>query len=265
MSGEAWDLLAGLRLVKALVRLDNMGQWDEIDWRHLGEVLGDDCLVILRLFFPGRLSSAEFVRRAAARLPAVFAALGHREILLELHNEPNHAAGIEGWGKAPSQARDFAWWYHEVRAGMRAAGYIGRLGFPGLAVGQGNHGERWWAIINRANLRASGWVGCHCYWQRPEELERLDLGGNWAWYRRLWPNKRLFVTEAGNSSCDNPALPRVTPERQRAEYLSWCRSAAAGGVAGVAFYMLGGSAEWASFRLYPETVRALAGFDPGTR
>ena len=33
---------------------------------------------------------------------------------------------------------------------------------------------------------------------------------------------------------------------------------APGSVAGAAFCLLGGSEDWAGFRLYPETVRALA-------
>ena len=115
-----------------------------------------------------------------------------------------------------------------------------------------------WARANRANIRTSDWIGVHCYWQRPEELDHPQLGGNWRWYRQRWPRRRVFVTECGNSSCHNAELPQVQAERQRAEYVEWCRIGARGGVAGVAFYLLGGSEDWAGFRLYPETVRALS-------
>lgn len=265
LSAEDLDLVSRLALVKALVRLDNMGRWDEVDWRALGERLRPDCLVILRLFFPGRLDPAEFIKRAAARLPAILQALdarpggrgGGREVLIEIHNEPNHAAGIEGWDKSRAAAVDFAGWFARVFCGLRDLGF-GGLGWPGLALSEHAHGERSWMKVNRRNIRASDWIGVHCYWQRAEEIDDRRLGGNWRLYRRRWPNKRILVTEAANSSCHNAELPQVGPDRQRAEYLAWCRAAAAGGVAGVAFYMLGGSEDWRGFRLYPETVRALA-------
>jgi hypothetical protein len=264
MTAEDLELVSGLGLVKGLLRLDNMGRWDEVDWRELAKHLRADCTVILRLFFPGGLEAGEFVSRAAERLEGVLPVLRQaqdapvrREVLIEIHNEPNHRDGIEGWGKEIYHARQFAAWYMRVLVDLRALGF-GGLGWPGLAVGEWAHGERSWMKVNRANIRASDWIGVHAYWQRAEEVDDRRLGGNWRLYRRRWPNRRVFVTEAGNSSCHNPELPQVGPERQRAEYLAWCRAAAAGGVAGVAFYMLGGSEDWRGFRLYPETVRALA-------
>lgn len=295
MTGEMWDLLPGLGLVKALVRLDE--PWGEVDWGELGRRLRPGCTVILRLFFPGKLEAGEFVRRAVGKLPEVLGALGiasarpswsfdrslgklerdlrmhsvceprnDREILIEIHNEPNHRDGIEGWGRSVEDARDFGWWYAEVLQGLRAWGEGTcnvpqrvplQFGWPGLALSEWAHGERTFAMENRANVRASDWVGCHCYWQRPGELDLPQLGGNWRWYRRRWPNKRLFVTEAGNSWCHNPELAPVGPGEQLRQYLEWVRLASRGGVAGVAFYMLGGSEDWAGFRLFPETVRAL--------
>ena len=259
MTGEDWHLIQDLPLVKALVRLDVDG-WGEIDWWRLRLHLREDCAVILRLFFPGMLEATEFVSRCIRKLPPILSILGDREILIEIHNEPNHAAGIEGWGKRLEQAREFAAWYSIVFKGLRRAG-LSNLGWPGLAVGQANHNERTWSRENAYNIRRSDWIGVHAYWQRSGEIDHPQLGGNWRYYRTRWPNKRIIVTEAGNSSCHNPELPQLTPERQTAEYLAWCRAAAAGGVEGVAFYMLGGTDDWAGFRLYPETVRALAGIE----
>ena len=255
MQAEDWELIADLPLVKALVRLDTVG-WGEVDWWRLAAHLREDCTVILRLFFPGKLEPGDFLTRSARKLRPILELLGDREILIEIHNEPNHAEGIEGWGAAPMQAKQFATWYAQVYAGLMDAGFH-NLGWPGLAVGSWAHNERHWAKLCRHQIRNSSWIGVHAYWQRPEEIDHPDLGGNWRWYRQRWPNKRIIVTEAGNSSCHNPELPQLTPERQRAEYLAWCRAAAAGGVEGVAFYMLGGSEDWAGFRLCPETVQAL--------
>lgn len=258
MTDQDLQLVAGLPLVKGLLRLDV--NWGEVDWRELAWHLRDDCTVILRLFFPGKLEPREFVARATRKLRPVLAVLGNRQVLIEIHNEPNHAEGIEGWGASREDAWDFVPWYAIVYGGLVHAGFHG-LGFPGLAVGEWVHKERTWAEECRQLIRASDWVGCHAYWQRLEELDHRQLGGNWRYYRERWPNRRLYVTEAGNSSCHNPELPQMTPDRQRAEYLEWCRLAAGGGVEGVAFYMLGGSDDWAGFRLYPETVRALAELD----
>ena len=46
--------------------------------------------------------------------------------------------------------------------------------------------------------------------------------------------------------------------RQAREYVQWCRQAEAGGVEGVAFFMLDGSQNWEGFRLHDRTLRALA-------
>ena len=254
MSHDDLQLLAGLQIVKGLVRLDV--QWDRLDWRRIAEHLDPGCVVVLRLYTPGRLRPGDFVDRSARELPPVLARLKDHEVLIQIHNEPNHCTGHEGWGPTEAHALDFREWYRRVYAGLQEHGF-GGLGFPGLAVGNHAHGERRWSKVCRKEIRRSDWVGCHCYWQRPEELEHPALGANWTHYRVTYPNKRLIVVESGNSSCHSPELPQMTPDRQRAEYLQWCRSAASGGVDGVTFYMLAGSSEWAGFRLYPSTVRAL--------
>lgn len=254
IADHRWAQIGLFSLVKGLVRLDE--PWGELDWHRLADNLRDDCLVILRLFFPGRLDPEEFVKRAAIKLPSLLGVLGEREVLIEIHNEPNHAAGIEGWDQSDKAACDFSRWYAQVFKGLRERGFSG-LGWPGLAVGEWVHGERSWAIANRANIRLSDWVGVHCYWQRLEEMHNDRLGENWLWYRNRWPNRRIFVTECANSSCHNLELPQVDAERQAREYAEWCRHAAAGGVEGVAFYMLDGSDDWHGFRLFDRTLAAL--------
>ena len=256
IAAHRWEQIGRFSLVKGLVRLDV--PWGELPWPELVKHLRGDCLVILRLFFPGRLEVDEFVTRSAAKLPPILDLLGDREVLIEIHNEPNHAAGIEGWGSSDREAADFSRWYAKVFRGLRDRGFTG-LGWPGLALGEWAHGERSWALANRANIRLSDWVGVHCYWQRPEEMFSDFLGENWLWYRNRWPNRRIFVTECGNSSCHNPELPQMDPERQAREYAQWCEHARAGGVEGVAFYLLDGTDDWRGFRLFDQTLDVLVG------
>ena len=253
VTDEHLQLIRNLYMVKGMIRLDC--DWDEIDYWRLSGHLRYDCDVVLRLFFPGRLEAGEFVARAARKLPNVINALAPRTCYIEIHNEPNHAEGIEGWGKEIEQAKDFAAWYAEVLRCLRERGFE-RLGFPGLAVGEGNHGERTWAMENALNMMRSDWVGVHCYWQWPEDIENIELGKNWQWYRRSLRRKRIIVTEAGNSGCDG-SMGAPSPEEQADQYVRWCQLAD-GEVEGVAFFILGGSDDWAGFRLYPETVQALA-------
>ena len=175
------ELVRNLRMVKGMIRLDC--DWDEIDYWRLAGHLRPDCDVVLRLFFPGRLEAGEFVARTSRKLPSVLNALAPRPCYIEIHNEPNHAAGIEGWGPSDEQAANFAGWYREVLMGLEQAGFH-NLGWPGLAVGEWAHHERSWAIANKQNIKASDWIGVHCYWQTAEQVEHPDLGYNWRWYRK---------------------------------------------------------------------------------
>ena len=246
------QLIRNLPMVKGMIRLDC--DWDEIDYPRLAAHLRPDCDVVLRLFFPGKLEAAEFVERSRRKLPDVLNALAPRTCWIEIHNEPNHCAGIEGWGNSDEQAADFAAWYCQVLNGLRDAGF-GNLGFPGLAVGEWAHRERSWAIANKPNMKASDWIGVHCYWQTAEQIEHPDLGLNWKWYRERFPHKRLIVTEAGNSGCDGP-MGAPSAEAQAAQYVSWCKQA---DVYGVAFFILGGTEHWKGFQIHPQTIWGLEG------
>ena len=254
VTDEHLALIRDLRMVKGMIRLDC--DWDEIDYWRLSAHLRPDCDVVLRLFFPGKLDSGEFVARTSRKLPNVLNALAPRTCYIEIHNEPNHCAGIEGWGNSDEQARDFAAWYGDVLMGLSHNGFY-NLGFPGLAVGEWAHRERSWAMANRQHIRNSDWLGVHCYWQTDEQITHPDLGFNWQWYRRKFPKQRIIVTEAGNSGCQGP-MGAPSAEAQAAQYVRWCQLAE-GDVHGACFFILGGSDDWAGFRLYPETVRALAG------
>lgn len=245
-----WSDVEGLTLVKGLVRLDL--DYEPTNYRELANHLRSDCDVVLRLFWPGYLEPMEFVKRARGALPPILDALRFHRIFIEIHNEPNHRDGIEGWGKTVQRAEEFRAWYWVVLNALQPH-YV-NLGFPGLAVGEWAHGERTWAEICRDCILASDWVGIHCYWQTPEQLEDERLGRNWLWYKETFPDKTLLVTEAGNSSCDNSALPQITPARQADEYTQFAHDAA---VHGVAFFLAGGTEDWTGFRIFPETLDSL--------
>ena len=246
------SMIRDLPIVKGLVRLDV--DWDEIDYTRLSWHLRDDCDVVLRLFFPGRLDAPEFVERAARKLPPVLNVLSPRQCYIEIHNEPNHAEGIEGWGASNDDANDFLVWYNDVFDGLRERGFR-RLGFPGLAVGEWVHRERTWATLCRRAINRSDWLGIHVYWQRRVEMKHDALGENWKWYRRTFPRKRIIVTEAGNSSCQSPGLGSLAPGEQAAQYASWCSTNPR--VYGVTFFLLGGSHDWDGFAIGRETIQAL--------
>ncbi|MGD8737090.1 MAG: hypothetical protein PVJ85_10085, partial [Anaerolineae bacterium] len=82
----------------------------------------------------------------------------------EIHNEPNHVDGIEGWGSSDQQARSFVAWYLPVLQGLKRACPWASLGFPGLALNF-PHRDLAWLDICKEAIQASDWLGCHCYWQ----------------------------------------------------------------------------------------------------
>ena len=48
----------------------------------------------------------------------------------EIHNEPNHVDGIEGWGSSDSNARSFRTWYLQVLDAVKKAFPWAKFGFP---------------------------------------------------------------------------------------------------------------------------------------
>ena len=205
--------------------------------------------------WPGRPEPKEFVAKVKEKLPPVLDALKWHRCWIEILNEPNHRDGIEGWGRSEHKAEDFQVWYFIVLNALQP--HFINLGFPGLAVGEWAHGERTWARVCADAIQASDWLGIHCYWQTERDFTDPRLGRNWSWYKGKFPDKTLIVTEAANSSCHNPELPQVGPHRQAMEYSRFARDA---DIHGVTFFMLGGTDDWAGFRIYPETLEALREF-----
>jgi len=131
----------------------------------------------------------------------------------EIHNEPNHYQGIEGWGNSDADARDFRLWYLTVLAGLRQACPWASFGFPGLALNY-PHRDMEWLDICRDAILASDWLGCHTYWQYGNMFS-TDWGLRFIHYRQRFPSKMIEITEFANST---PSLPRQEMATQYAAY-----------------------------------------------
>lgn len=277
LSGEQFALIggSGINLVKGLVRLDlpiGMDWSGGMTWGAISHALPGDAEIILRLYAPMQevWSVGDFVNAAIPRVQNACSQIGQGRVWVEIHNEPNHP--IEGFG--PEGVERWRVWYTAVYQHLeRAFRMLGlhqqvRLMWPGLSLGWA-HRERVWARRCEEEIKFSDGLGVHCYWQSSHNpIDQVDrqlyqdrLGGNWKFYDDLCKlygqsEKPIYVTEAGNSNCHNKKFAVLTPDQQADEYIRWCRDARRR-VNGVVFYLLGGSEDWAGFRLYPSTVMAL--------
>jgi hypothetical protein len=134
------------------------------------------------------------------RMVPVVERLKPHTLKFEIHNEPNHAQGFEGWGASDADARDFLSWYMHVLQGLKKACPWARFGFPGLALNWPHRDLEWLSICQEA-VRASDWLGCHCYWQYDDMLSD-EWGLRFKLYRQRFPGKAIEITEFGNSTPD---------------------------------------------------------------
>ena len=156
-----------------------------------------------------RPSASQF----AARMIPIMRSLRPYATKFEIHNEPNHATGLEGWGSSDAQARSFNAWYWEVLGRLKRACPWAKLGFPGLALNN-PHRDLAWLSICKKSIEASDWLGCHCYWQYGNMMNDA-WGLRFKLYHQRFPNKKIEITEFGNST---PDLPREEMARQYAQY-----------------------------------------------
>lgn len=122
----------------------------------------------------------------------------------EIHNEPNHLHGIEGWGQEDRHAHDFNDWFLWVHDLLKSACPWAELGFPGLAI---PHRDLEWVEICRPAVEKADWLGVHCYWQNPTASDCNHLADFWGlrfkFYHDKFPDKPIEVTEFGNSNCQS--------------------------------------------------------------
>jgi N-acetyl-anhydromuramyl-L-alanine amidase AmpD len=161
------------------------------------------------------------IRRDSRPSPAAFVAkllpiinrLKPYATKFEIHNEPNHVDGIEGWGASDDNARSFQAWYMQVLPALQQACPWAEFGFPGLALNH-PHRDLAWLDICRDAIQTSDWLGCHCYWQYGNMLND-QWGLRFKLYHDRFPSKRIEITEFGNST---PNLPREQIAQQYVQY-----------------------------------------------
>ncbi len=162
-----------------------------------------------RLRRDSRPSPGQFV----ARMRPLIRRLQPFATKFEIHNEPNHVAGIEGWGPSDDNARSFRVWFLKVLSALKAEFPWAKFGFPGLALNH-PHRDLAWLNICRDAIQASDWLGCHCYWQWGNMLSD-DWGLRFKLYHRRFPDKRIEITEFGNST------PRISHDEVARQYVRY--------------------------------------------
>lgn len=154
-----------------------------------------------RLHYGSRPTPAAFV----AKMVPIIRSLRTYTTKFEIHNEPNHHSGLEGWGSTDDHARSFAAWYMQVLRALKKDCPWAQFGFPGLALNHPHRDLSWLDICHDA-IDASDWLGCHCYWQYGNMM--ADAWGlRFKLYHKRFPDKKIEVTEFGDS----------TPNRSRDE------------------------------------------------
>lgn len=183
---------------------------------------------IVRLYHPsfntgGHLSWQEFVEFA---YPVVNNLLPYT-VYFAVHNESNHAGKIEGWGSTDADAHSFGLWFMYVSYYLKQRYPQIKIGFPGLAMPDFIHRDLQWLhhpTIKLAIDWSADWLGCHCYWQTPDEANKNNhLSDNWGLqfkkYHELYPAKDIHILEAGNSNHQNGyALSEDEMSRQLVEW-----------------------------------------------
>ncbi len=134
-------------------------------------------------------------------------------VKFEIHNEPNHAEGVEGWGASDEDARSFLSWYMSVLRSLKKACPWARFGFPGLALNWPHRDLEWLSICQEA-VRASDWLGCHCYWQYDNMLSD-EWGLRFKLYHQRFSTMPIEITEFGNST------PNLAPEAMASQYVRY--------------------------------------------
>lgn len=149
----------------------------------------------------------------------------------QIHNEPNHQDGIEGWGKSEADANNFTGWFMLAYNILKSRFPDCSFGFPGLAIPQEAHNDLTWLGVCKPAIEKADWLGCHCYWQNRTEQSTNHLDGNWGLrfvqYHDLFPQKDIHILEGGNSNCHASQNDKLAgffsedPHRIAAEAVQW--------------------------------------------
>jgi len=184
------------------------------------------------------ITAQDFYHWTYADVERTIDAIGEgREVLLEIHNEPNLALEGCNFGQGGSWAngQEFATWFIDalnlfhVRFGDRV-----RYMYPGLSPGGNISGQR---ISNQTFFIDSinAWqmadaLGVHAYWNEGFNLDSaIDIV---SWYRN-YTVKDIYVTEASNNS---GSVDNVTKGQQYIEF--WDKLKTIQDVKGLMYFVL---------------------------
>jgi hypothetical protein len=145
------------------------------------------------------------------------------------------------------------------------------VGFTPLATGDPAQPDTleatWWAAAKAHNLQArADFIALHCYWQAAGDMRNPAFGAKYEPVSAEFPDKALFITEAGNSLIQS--VPRPTIEQctaaQAVQYPDYIRQLqAVPAVWGVYFYILGSNGDWAGFEMTPPVLNAIGAVSRG--
>jgi hypothetical protein len=180
---------------------------------------------IVRLYWEGRPPTPEeyvahFWPILLRLLPFLWA--------IQIHNEPNHERGIEGWGKSVVQAADYNQWHLRVvrllRANLKEVGREDvQLVFPGLAMPDFAHNTLNWMAACREAIEASDALGAHCYWQSGPDFSN-HLSRDFGLFFQVCHEqfgKPIHILEAGNSNGQNSPPFVVDHAAYARQYREW--------------------------------------------
>jgi Peptidase family M23 len=161
-----------------------------------------DASWIVRAFldFGGRtIGPEQFVNDTLSDTKRALGALAGRDVVVELHNEPN--VNAEGLGKSWTDGASFATWWLDVLGRYRAALPGVRFIYPGLSPGTTVTGIKLdhtqFAEASRAAIEAADGLGIHIYWSAVYPLSAaLGVVDDFISRFRF---KLLWITEASNN------------------------------------------------------------------
>ncbi len=146
-----------------------------------------------------RVTPDQFVTWTLGDVQRALHVLSGREVLVELHNEPNLYQ--EGLGRAWADGRDFSQWWLEALRLYRSALPGVPLLYPGLSPGGSVTGVRQDHIqfieASRPAVEAADGLGVHIYWSRvypmAQALAVLDD------FMTRFRGHTIYITEASNN------------------------------------------------------------------
>lgn len=190
---------------------------------------------IVRAFlsFGGRhITPGQFVNDTIKDVRRALDQLSGRNVVVELHNEPNVIK--EGLGSSWSDGDAFEKWWLDLLGKYRRAMPDVRFIYPGLSSGSSVTGVKMDHIqfleASRAAVEAADGIGVHLYWSQVYSMNKaLAVLDDFSSRFRDHP---IWITEAGRTG------PEISPEKTAEEYLRfWQNLQRRSNVRGVTYFV----------------------------